>query len=257
MVYSRNGNDENLKSSMKTDKIITISKKLFTISLSIIILSYVYLLFRRWILLTDGALRTFGSGDFIRNYELLRGFTIFFDVIQFIAILVLTISFCLLINIISIKQRKNLLTLAILFGIIFVVSLGRIIRIHLDNLDVVLLGTINPSSYNIYDYAFFIYSTDSLRIVIAILLAVSLIIFNKILSSKSMTEQKIHVWIPVFVSSTVVLYSIIVIISAILFNDSSDLRNIVFYYLHYGSQSLLQIAHIIAYAGFLSKEKTF
>ncbi|NHJ41099.1 MAG: hypothetical protein FK731_13795, partial [Asgard group archaeon] len=150
----------------KTNKILNLSAFLLSFFVILIITSYIFLLIRRVILIIDSSLGVFGSGGFLNrdilltSKDILANFTKVFDSIQIFALCGILIAFILILS--TNKYQKNLIVVVVNFSLMVIISLIRIILIHLEPGNVFLTGSINPASLAYYDYSFFIYSTDTL-----------------------------------------------------------------------------------------------
>ncbi|MGC9779460.1 MAG: hypothetical protein HZR80_09485 [Candidatus Heimdallarchaeota archaeon] len=244
------------------NKKLKYSNLILVISAVTIAISFVYLLIRRWILIIDASLEAFGSSGFINRgilltkKDILAGFTKFFDSLQFVAIVALVIAFILIFVEIKNEYSKILLDILTIFGIIAVLRVIRIVVIHKGPENYELLGTLDSSSMAYYDFAFFIYSTDILRIIITILLIIATVLFTRYLKLTYGDKIRINQSASITLGVFLVIY-IVTIFLGFTYSSGSVKVNAAVYYIHYAGQTLLQIGNIIVYSSIAKRVRVF
>ncbi|MBK5113902.1 MAG: hypothetical protein KGD59_06625 [Candidatus Heimdallarchaeota archaeon] len=123
----------------------------------------------------------------------------------------------------------------------------RVIILHRGPEDYVLIGNASNYASVYYEFAFYIYSTDIMRILITTLLIVSVILLIKYLQQRNDTKPKRRYTIPIITGVLLILYIIIAILGANLFWEADLKIDIAFYYIHYVVATLLQIGTLAAY----------
>lgn len=246
-VESRMLVDEKTKKRLKTANLI------LPLSTTIMIITYIYLLVRRWILIIDASLEAYGPGGFLdrnvllTNKDILANFTKVFDSLQVVALCGILITFILILISSMDKNRKYLIAIVINFSAIIIMRLVRVIIIHRSPENIFLIGSVNPFPTAYYDYAFLIYSTDILRMVITLLLIISAILFVIYLQQTINQKFKFCFTAPIILGVSLVLY-IFTIVSSGIFEYSLDSNTaVIMYYVHYVSQTFLQIGNILVY----------
>jgi hypothetical protein len=125
---------------------------------------------------------------------------------------------------------------------IFALRVSRVVVIHLDPQNYVLIGTIGNLSFAYYDFAFFIYSTDIPRMVITVLLIISTI--SLLQYTQKTTKNEVSFIAPVVLFFVLSFYTVTIIFSQDL---DTDREAATLYYIHYIAQTFLQIGNIIGY----------
>ncbi|HUT82310.1 MAG TPA: hypothetical protein VMZ29_14000 [Candidatus Bathyarchaeia archaeon] len=242
----------------KEERQLAISKKIIFFSALIIIISFCYLLFRRWFLILDATFGTYGSGFFIIRHDILIGFTIFFDSIQFLGILGLFIAFILYKRIAKEEYQRYIIIIIITLGLMVALTFSRTLIIHIGTaqgtLEISLIGFLPTIEFYTYSYAFFIHWTDTFRILITILLLTATIFFTNYLRSESNISVNVANKGPIVLSIFFAIYIITIMIGVSYHGDNSLIHTLL-YYFHYGSQNLLQIGNIIVYSSYIKRSK--
>ncbi|NHJ05356.1 MAG: hypothetical protein EAX90_11065 [Candidatus Heimdallarchaeota archaeon] len=235
------------------NKRLKIASLLLTIFTSLMVITYIFLLFRRFLLITDAILEGYGSGGFLNrdelltNSDLLATFTKIFDSLQVIALCGIVIAFILILISSQNQHRKYLIVLVVNFSVMIILRLIRVILIHQGPEYFILIGNAYTDVETYYEFAFFIYSTDIMRLVITILLIISVILFNRYLQKINNFKKNLGYTTPIILGIFLVFYVIIVILGAVLYTKINYKIDIALYYLNYTVLSLIQIGNIIVY----------
>jgi len=235
------------------NKRLKVASLLLTIFTSLMVFTYIFLLFRRFLLIADAIFEGYGSGGFLNrgelltNKDLLATFTKIFDSLQVIALCGILIAFILILISSHNQYRKYLIVLVVNFSIMIILRLIRVILIHQGPENFILIGNAYPDVETYYEFAFFIYSTDIMRLVITILLIISVILFNIYLQKINDFKKNLGYTVPIILGIFLVFYVIIVILGAVLFTKINNKIDIVLYFLNYTVLSLIQIGNIIVY----------
>ncbi|MBN1329434.1 MAG: hypothetical protein JXA54_08165 [Candidatus Heimdallarchaeota archaeon] len=248
------------------EKQLAISNRMIFVSSIIIIITFCFFLIRRWLVIIDAILGQYGNPSGLNNFItyrgnlILRDVTITFDLIQFLGILCLFIGFIFLAKKTSNVNQKKVIFISTPFGIILLLYIARIIVLHYgtanDSLNFIILGSLSndlPSS--IYSYAFFVYSTDTLRIIIAFLTLLSTILFIKYLKHEYGNQSNFSYLGSIFFGAFILSYIIISVVGSIYYNTQTNIIpieiDITMYSLHYIFHDLLQIGHIVVYTSYI------
>ncbi|NHJ85831.1 MAG: hypothetical protein FK734_10240 [Asgard group archaeon] len=221
-------------------------------------LPFIYYVIRRVLLITDASLEHYGSGGFLNrsiqltNQDILANFTISFDILQVIALIGLFVVFIFMLKVTETKNRKYIITIIVLFGIMAVLALTRLVVIHLDPENYALIGDYGEV-LTYYEYAFYIYSTDTLRIVITLLLIISMIVFIKYQNVTTKKEQKYKNTLPIFLTIFLLIYIAIVIVGNYYYTEISSKMDTSLYFLNYIIQIFMHISTTFAFLGFAKK----
>lgn len=255
VVESRVMNGKEKKNTLNS------AKTILSVFAYIMVVTYVYLIIRRWILITDASLEAYGSGGFINrsillsNKDILANFTIAFDSLQVVALIGILVALILLIVNISNKNRKILIGLSVIFTAMVILRLIRIILIHLNPDDFIFIGFVDNLGFAYFDFAFFIYSTDILRMVITVLLIISTILFI-LYEQKTRKTSNTSFVAPIILGVVLLFYTATVIYGGSIEFDT-DREGATLYYIHYIAQTCLQIGNIMSYLCIGRKGKLF
>lgn len=235
------------------NKRLKVASLLLTIFTSLMVFTFIFLLFRRWLLITDVILEGYGSGGFLNrdelltNKDLLANFTKVFDSLQVIALCGILIAFILILISTQNQYRKYLIVLVVNFSVMMILRLIRVILIHQGPENFILIGNAAPNIETYYEFAFFIYSTDIMRLVITILLIISVILFNMYLQKTNDLKSNLGYTAPIILGIFLVFYVIIVILGAVFYSKINFKIDIALYYMNYTTLSLIQIGNIVVY----------
>ena len=224
-----------------------VAKLLIFISAITIIISFFYLITRRFILVADSTIRAFGVNGFLTDraiYEIFVGFTKFFDSTQTIACFTLLIGFSLIL-----KKFSNIkvLTFIISFTFLTICNIVRPIIIHGGPDDYFPTGE-NYNAKNYYDWSFFILSTDTLRILIILLLIIAIYFLYSFLKKIYLTKVKLAIISIIILSIFLIIYIITIRVGMLkILEPNNIIFKIVIYYLQYSIQTILHVGNIIAF----------
>jgi hypothetical protein len=242
-----------VKGEESTNRLHRTASLLLAIFTILMVVTFLFLITRRWLLIIDAILEGYGSGGFLNrselltNKDLLANFTKVFDSLQVLALFGILIAFILVLISSRDENRKYFIGIVICFSIMLIIRLIRVIILHRGPDDYILIGIAFNLASEYYEFAFYIYSTDMMRIIIMLLLIVSVIFFIKYLQQRNETKPKIKNTIPTIAGIFLILYIISAILGANLFEKIGINSDIAFYYIHYGISTLLQIGNIVAY----------